>query len=534
MPFVKIKRKGRTLYRGPSSRTFNKAQVRRYYARGQTFDAQCACGATHDAAFFCDAKATTTSDPTGTLSIRSSLAREFEKRWRQLKLAINAVVRDNDAFALSSSSIINAMVISTEGGRLKAFQTWLDNTLLMIVLGGDKGAWLASPISRGYNLGAQRANRLLGLRDSYNPSQPREPKGSPDGGQWTKGYHGSPTAGIEELKGEFAYLTQDPKVAAQYAKNELMGAQQGAVERNPTVYEIEAKVGELFDLRKESHRVIYEQVRQEFNARHADPDDKLPSLKSQGFIQNGLPGFGNATTILRELETRGFHGMRVWEGSQGESIVVRDPKKRTRITRRYTPDSLIFDNLSRTTLLTNAAAIEVQGVMEAVSQQAVRAFNAAMLSNSAPREAAFAINKIIDDVGDLRTRAVASVSVVQAHATGTLDTLEMNGVIHVGVEPEFQKANRIGVTDAPRRFKPTVSRAKAPSARTQRLLTRRESKLNRLSGQVNVETAGDVKVCPICEDLAEEGPYSIDAARGLIPAHPSCRCAFSPVDDEDE
>jgi hypothetical protein len=46
---------------------------------------------------------------------------------------------------------------------------------------------------------------------------------------------------------------------------------------------------------------------------------------------------------------------------------------------------------------------------------------------------------------------------------------------------------------------------------------------------VNVLTAGDDLVCQVCEDISEEGPYSLDEAQGLIPAHPNCRCAFVPA-----
>lgn len=50
--------------------------------------------------------------------------------------------------------------------------------------------------------------------------------------------------------------------------------------------------------------------------------------------------------------------------------------------------------------------------------------------------------------------------------------------------------------------------------------------------QVNVLTAGDDLVCFECEDISNSGPYSIDEALGLIPAHPNCRCAFVPALDE--
>lgn len=46
---------------------------------------------------------------------------------------------------------------------------------------------------------------------------------------------------------------------------------------------------------------------------------------------------------------------------------------------------------------------------------------------------------------------------------------------------------------------------------------------------VNVLTAGDDRVCDVCDDIAADGPYSLDEAQGLIPAHPNCRCAFVPA-----
>lgn len=47
---------------------------------------------------------------------------------------------------------------------------------------------------------------------------------------------------------------------------------------------------------------------------------------------------------------------------------------------------------------------------------------------------------------------------------------------------------------------------------------------------VNIVDMGDERVCPICEALAEEGPYTIEEARAKIPAHPNCRCVVEPME----
>ena len=47
-------------------------------------------------------------------------------------------------------------------------------------------------------------------------------------------------------------------------------------------------------------------------------------------------------------------------------------------------------------------------------------------------------------------------------------------------------------------------------------------------GSVEVVTAGDDRVCDICDGIAANGPYSLDQAEARIPAHPNCRCSFAP------
>src|SRR6185295_2104821 len=46
-----------------------------------------------------------------------------------------------------------------------------------------------------------------------------------------------------------------------------------------------------------------------------------------------------------------------------------------------------------------------------------------------------------------------------------------------------------------------------------------------------VVTAGDDKVCRRCQDLADEGPFTMPEVIGLLPAHINCRCAYYPWTD---
>ena len=76
-------------------------------------------------------------------------------------------------------------------------------------------------------------------------------------------------------------------------------------------------------------------------------------------------------------------------------------------------------------------------------------------------------------------------------------------------------------------------------ARTEVIAAHAEGQLDAYSvlgvKQVKVQaewlTAGDDLVCPLCADLDGE-VMSIDEARGLIPRHPLCRCAWKPVTDK--
>jgi hypothetical protein len=201
----------------------------------------------------------------------------------------------------------------------------------------------------------------------------------------------------------------------------------------------------------------------------------------------------------------------------------------------------------REAALQSLARVELEGIIEAVSQQAVRAVSNGLLNGSKPMQITRQILNIIEKVGVVRANAMIELLVIRAHAEASLDIYEASGLKSVGLLPESRAQAKV-VTDAQakpqkatskktkdaRRTGPgsRVSRKQTPSARTIGRI--RAAELNvarRLGENVNVRTAGDDDVCPVCEAISEEGPYSIDTARSLIPAHPHCRCVFVPADD---
>lgn len=186
-------------------------------------------------------------------------------------------------------------------------------------------------------------------------------------------------------------------------------------------------------------------------------------------------------------------------------------------------------------LLTQLAMTELVGIANATSQQASRAVALGLLAKRKPAQIVRSVYAVIESIAVNRSNALAADLMVKAFTNGTLDTYASVGVTRVGVLPEkrVQLTRDAVFVDASRRTGPgsRSSRKQIPSRSTLFRIRKAERQVERL-GKVNVRTAGDNDVCPICEDIADSGPYSIDAARSLIPAHPKCRCAFVPADDK--
>lgn len=140
------------------------------------------------------------------------------------------------------------------------------------------------------------------------------------------------------------------------------------------------------------------------------------------------------------------------------------------------------EQTARAEMLYTRAWTELQGVTAAMDQQLSRELTLGLIQGQSPTVIARNMSKRIAGLTKTRAKVIARTEIIAAHAEGQLDGYQTLGVDEVEVIAEWQ-------------------------------------------------TAGDNKVCPRC--AAMEGVrLKLDDARGLIPRHPSCRCAWAPVRGE--
>lgn len=122
---------------------------------------------------------------------------------------------------------------------------------------------------------------------------------------------------------------------------------------------------------------------------------------------------------------------------------------------------------------------ELKGATTAMSQNISRVLIDGLERGLKPRTIAIAIESAVKDIGRNRALLIANTEIVRAHAEGQLDAMEELGVDEVGAKVEWS-------------------------------------------------TAHDGKVCPLCSPL-QGVVLKIAEARGMIPRHPRCRCAWYPT-----
>jgi SPP1 gp7 family putative phage head morphogenesis protein len=126
------------------------------------------------------------------------------------------------------------------------------------------------------------------------------------------------------------------------------------------------------------------------------------------------------------------------------------------------------------------AFTELEGITAAMDQQMSRILADGLSQGHGARKVAKALRENVTKMTKQRAIALARTELVRAHAEGQLDAYERLGEKEVGVMAEWI-------------------------------------------------TAGDERVCELCLDL-EGVVMTIKEARGTIPRHVNCRCAWIPAD----
>lgn len=123
---------------------------------------------------------------------------------------------------------------------------------------------------------------------------------------------------------------------------------------------------------------------------------------------------------------------------------------------------------------------DLRGITTAMDAKISRTLALGMAEGQAPKVIARQLVDEVKSLGIQRSRVIARTEVIRSHAEATLNTYEEAGLEDVGVQAEFT-------------------------------------------------TAGDNRVCQKCKSLEAGNPYKMKNARGMIPAHPNCRCAWIPL-----
>lgn len=139
--------------------------------------------------------------------------------------------------------------------------------------------------------------------------------------------------------------------------------------------------------------------------------------------------------------------------------------------------------LAKVEALYTRAFEDMKGLTAYEKQQLGRTLADAMANGFGADQTARNMVDQIDSITRTRANTLARTELVRAHAEGQLDAFQDMGIEELGIEAEWA-------------------------------------------------TADDDAVCEDCQSMAEDSPYTVDEARGLIPYHPNCRCAWVPVEQE--
>lgn len=481
MPFAKIKKgPDKGLYRSPSGRNFTKRQVVRYYARGQTFDTRT------PVEFWCDA-VKQTSDPTGTIDIRKRFNALLGTRWRAVRLALQKQVVELDVLGLKPDTVSPLAAAGAAGNKELGFQTWFDNLVKRVVV--DDGSWMRPLMQAAYNRAIKRAMRL-----TQTKVVPQDQ---------TETVNALSVLCYTELQGIAEAVSQRVMRAATQAwlHNELP---------RDAFRAMDAALSTVGITRSSAMAELM--VVKSFNTATLDQFAAV-GVERVGLIAESKPGrFKRDSNPNHDPKTGEFT-----EGPGGE----RGSERPTDLpmSSKYSQEKGNLGPL--------VSAVEKAQADGTVRERSVNLSELRATQNYLGGEGGG--DPVFEGLEDKPVVVNNGVEKVILDGHHRVSAAIAAGKTKISV---YYVSSKRKTSDAATGPGSRISREEVPSARTIARIRAMHSQLEEdLPEEVDVVTAGDDLVCQECEDIEAEGPYTIDEARSLIPAHPRCRCAFAPVDE---
>jgi predicted ABC-type ATPase len=177
----------------------------------------------------------------------------------------------------------------------------------------------------------------------------------------------------------------------------------------------------------------------------------------------------------------------------------------------------LLPNNSTSVHLAQLAKQELIGIAAATVQTVSRDAASIIARKVKPAKAWQLLSRTFDKVAVNRLMAMCNVLIVAAHNQAKIETYRAAGFSRVGIVPE--------TVAPPRRMRDaSVEEIIAEALEEAGALEEPEFE----EPLVGVLTAGDKYVCELCEDIADDSPFTLDEALALLPVHPNCRCAVYP------
>jgi exonuclease VII small subunit len=415
---------------------------------------------------------------------------EGNRRLSQLRSQTHGILVGHDLMAAKNDPL--AQFFPHPGERLAMFAAWFETTAKRSLLSGN---WWERFLQRAYNSGVVAGSELVGTppsRSTRVPTVYRE-------------------LAAQEFAGIAAAMIQ--QVTRQAAMASLGGLKPGPMYR--TVLMAQRKIGQA-----RFKAAVNTMAVQLHNA------GRLAQFRASGVRYVGIdPELLEAPRPSRFLKHDHAHDHWVRDDSAQEKAIQ---KAQDRVDNAQ--DAV--DEALAATAEAELAAARAHAKLEVAQAKVETAENEVTQSENELEVAQANLGAAQGgDSEDPRYAARVSLAETQvSRAQANLDNANAQAdAAHLAVDDAQSAADN--ADDEFETAKQELEDARAELEAAQAAL---EDAKKGLGEFVNVLTAGDDKVCQICQDLATDGPYSLEEARPLLPAHPHCRCTFIPMDEQDE